>query len=223
MERLWRQGFTCKPPISYLMYADDLVIYCRVEEDEATKVLNCLQRFYQYTGQDINFNKSAIHFSRNIEAERKQRILRSLKMTKCDHKFFYLSLHFYKTQMKLTFLSSITDKVKSRLARGKGRTLSFVGRGVLVNSVAQTIPSYAMQTYLLPNLLCNKLDAFDQGFFVGKTGPASTQIVFKSVEQHLCSQRSWDDKLWVKVLKSKYLRGLNFFDEIPILKSSSSL
>lgn len=168
MERLWRQGFTCKPPISYLMYADGLVIYCRVEEDEATKVLNCLQRFYQYTEQDINFNKSAIHFSRNIKAERKQRILRSLKMTKCDHKFFYLGLHFYKTQMQLTSLSSITNKVKSRLARGKGRTLSFVGRGVLVNSVAQTIPTYAMQTYLLPNLLCNKLDVFDQGFFCGE-------------------------------------------------------
>lgn len=162
------------------MYADDLVIYCKAKEEEATEVLKCLQTFCQCTRQDINFNKSTINFSHNIKTERKQRILRILKMTECDHKSSYLGLPFCKTQMNLTSLSAITNKVKSRLASWKGRMLSFAGRGVLVNSVAQTIPAYAMQTYLLPNVLCHKLNELIRDFWWGKQDQNIRKLYFKA-------------------------------------------
>lgn len=81
-------GRAC-PPISHLMYADDLVVYCRVEIGEATAILDCLNELCACSDQRINFSKSSIHFSSNIKFPTKLNILRTLGMVECDHKGSY--------------------------------------------------------------------------------------------------------------------------------------
>lgn len=56
------------PTISHLMYADDLVIYCKATEEEVREVHHCLQTYCQWTGQAINWGKSLVHFSRNVDS-----------------------------------------------------------------------------------------------------------------------------------------------------------
>lgn len=53
------------PTISHLMYADDLVIYGRATREEATVIHDCLAQFCSWTGQEVNLQKLAIHFSQN--------------------------------------------------------------------------------------------------------------------------------------------------------------
>lgn len=80
-------------------------------------------------------------------------------MMEYSHKSNYLDLPFCKAQHKGKTFSSIIDKVNNRLNAWKVKVLSFEGRGVLVQSVAQSIPSYTMQTYLISMKICEKVDS----------------------------------------------------------------
>lgn len=42
------------PRITHVMYADDLVIYCKASEEEALEVISCLNLYCEWTGQKIN-------------------------------------------------------------------------------------------------------------------------------------------------------------------------
>lgn len=130
------------------------------------------------------------------------------------------------------------DKVGERLANWKRRALSFAGRSVLIKAVLQSIPTYAMQTYLLPSYVCTEIDAKIRNFWwghdeqpghhlylkawtsictpkeaggLGFRGTRDTNEVF--ITKLIWQLNTTKDKLWVKVLRSKYLRGLNFLDE----------
>lgn len=48
------------------MYADDLIVYCRANIEEAQVVKDCLDIFCNICGQETNYRKSMIHFSANV-------------------------------------------------------------------------------------------------------------------------------------------------------------
>lgn len=72
------------------------------------------------------------------------------------------------------------DKVGERLAGWKAKALSYAGRGVLIKTVAQSIPSYAMQTYLLPSYVCSKLDAQVRNFWWEFDGQPGHHLYLKA-------------------------------------------
>lgn len=137
------------PPISHLMYADDLVVYCRATKEEATEILKCLDTFTTWSGQEVkNKAKSSINFSCNTPMATRVEILRILQMSECSHNSSYLGLPFCKTQPKAATFSHLLDRINRKLTAWKLKTLSFVGRGILIKTVAQPVPVYTMQTYL---------------------------------------------------------------------------
>ena len=54
------------PPISHLMFVDDLVVFSRANHDDLATVQSCLSQFQTWSGLSINKRKSAITFSRNV-------------------------------------------------------------------------------------------------------------------------------------------------------------
>lgn len=73
------------PAISHLMYADELVIFCRANEQEVVVVAECLNKFTILSGFLVNQAKSIIHFSKSVTLEVKERALNLLGMCKYDH------------------------------------------------------------------------------------------------------------------------------------------
>lgn len=61
--KVWRAS----PKIFHLLYADDLVICCKAVHCEVAVVVECLHTYCEWTRQAINFDKSSIHFSRNVK------------------------------------------------------------------------------------------------------------------------------------------------------------
>ncbi|KAI5672396.1 hypothetical protein M9H77_12760 [Catharanthus roseus] len=114
---------------------------------------------------------------------------------------------FCKTQTKRQAFQEIVSKMSARLSGWKKRTLQQVGRNVLIQSVALSIPLYVMQTYLLPQSICNELDkcapkhAGGLGFrqFTDYNLAFSTKITWQ-----LCKE---EHKPWVKLIRAEYLRG----------------
>jgi hypothetical protein len=52
----------------------------------------------------------------------------------------------------------VLDKVLNKIEGWRAKTLSQVGRTVLIKATAAAIPSYTMSTYMLPISLCSTLD-----------------------------------------------------------------
>lgn len=225
------------PKFTHLMYADDMVIYCGATAQEAAKVTECLHKYCQCTGQDINWDKSTVHFSNNVARLDRTHLCRVLGMRECDHKGKYLGHPFCKFNSKSEVFDSIVGKVAQRLSGWKQRTLSMAGRLVLIKSVLHSIPSYIMQTFLMPNYINDKIDSKMRKFFWG----------FEEHDKHRLHLKAWDvvctpkhlgglglrkmndvnlafitklgwnlctslDKNWVKLVRSKYLRGRRTLD-----------
>lgn len=77
-------------PIPHLLFADDLFITIRAKHYEIASCKNILDKFCQWSGQQINVNKSGIHFSRNIRAEGRREIKSTLGKRKLKQNAKYL-------------------------------------------------------------------------------------------------------------------------------------
>lgn len=116
----------------------------------------------------------------------------------------------------------------------------------LVRSVAQILPMYAMQTYLLSKKICMWMDAYMRDFWWGFTrqwekhlySKAWSTICAPKEARGFCFRIMYDintafvtklvwqlqtqlDKLWVRVMKSKYCRGSSFVEDQLLKKNGS--
>lgn len=56
---------TC-PSLSHLFFADDSIIFCKVDLEHAKAIKNLLQDYARVLGQEVNFKKSALFFNRDV-------------------------------------------------------------------------------------------------------------------------------------------------------------
>lgn len=61
----------CKQPprISYMLFADDSYMYCKVNEDDAMNVVRLLHKFEYASGKKVNLLKSSLFFSTNVSRQ----------------------------------------------------------------------------------------------------------------------------------------------------------
>ena len=60
-----RQG----PIITHIFFADDSLIFCKANMQQATEIMKVLKTYEVASGQMINFDKSAVFFSKNMSCE----------------------------------------------------------------------------------------------------------------------------------------------------------
>lgn len=70
--------------ITHLLFADDILIFCRENVDQVGKVINCLKTFCSWTCQNFNSAKSGCYFSKNIQGSLKAAIKSRLNMKELD-------------------------------------------------------------------------------------------------------------------------------------------
>lgn len=109
--------------------------------------------------------------------------LKVLGITVCQHK--YKSTAFY----------DIVERVENILAEWKSKVLLNAGRATLIKSTAQSIPTYAMQTYMLPTSTCRKLDTCIKDFWWGFNKDEGRHLYLKS---------------WQSICAPKEVRSLGF-------------
>ncbi|KAG8373689.1 hypothetical protein BUALT_Bualt11G0050700 [Buddleja alternifolia] len=180
------------PSFTHLMYADDLVIYCQANSENANIVQKCLSSFESWSGLSISKPKSVVHFSRNVDPGLKSVLLSILDINECCHKIKHLGLPFCKQQSRTSCFNELVESLQSKLSGWKSKNLSQAGRLILLKSVAQALPVYHMSNFLLPIRICEKLDACMRSFFWG----------------HNPSQRKLSLKCWDEICLPKPLGGL---------------
>lgn len=135
---------------THLMYADDLVIYCKATEGEASKMHTILMEYCKAIGQEINWSKSSVHYSYNTRRSVRRGLCRIMGVAECTHDGSYLAMPFCKFKIKNTVFQVIIGKLAAKLGRWRQRTLSMAGRTTLVKSVLQSTPIYTMKIFQLP-------------------------------------------------------------------------
>ena len=168
------------PPIHQLLFADDLLIFGKASFSVACCIRNCLVKYCLWSGQSINNTKSSIRFSKNTNPSTSSTIQNILPFSFNPTNSIYLGLPIFVGNSKIAAFQSISDRVLKRIEGWCAKTLSQVGRLVLVKSLAAAIPFYAMSSFMLPSSLCSSLDRMFKKIWWGFPSKKTKNLSFKS-------------------------------------------
>ncbi|KAL0397553.1 UNVERIFIED_CONTAM: hypothetical protein Scaly_0203700 [Sesamum calycinum] len=103
------------PYISHLLFADDTLIFSKASSDSARHIKEILEIYRMASGQEINFQKSSVAFSKNCCEEAKRAIVLELEIRTENKMELYLGLPSRAARSKKELFSSIRDKVWKRI------------------------------------------------------------------------------------------------------------
>ena len=80
----------------------------------------------------------------------------------------YLSLPSFIGRSKKQVFSTLKERVGQKLSGWKGKPLSMGGKEILIEAVAQAIPTYTMSYFQLPQGICEDLESMMRSFWWGQ-------------------------------------------------------
>lgn len=151
---------TCCP---VLQYADDTLILLRADLESVTHIKELLVSLSAVTGLHINFSKSTV-----VPMHVDTSLLPSLiDILGCKEETFpqtYLGLPLSNEKLKLTAFAPLIAKADRHLSGWEASLLARPSRAVLVNSVLDSLPTYAMSALQLPPLAIQQIDSKRRSF-----------------------------------------------------------
>ncbi|GMI74428.1 hypothetical protein HRI_001112100 [Hibiscus trionum] len=222
--RLSRNG----PGLSHLFFADDLVLFAEADAGQMDVIHGVMEEFCLCSGHRVSIAKTQVYFSKNCSDQIRDLVEQRLGFEVVEDLGRYLGVPLlHKRVTKATYVY-LLDKMAKRLSGWAAKSLSLAGRITLAKAVLQVIPSYVMQTAVLPKGLCREMEKIIRRFVWGGSGDRRglSLINWESMQKSLSSggmglknlesQNSAflmkvgfeiltkPNKLWVRVVKEKY-------------------
>jgi hypothetical protein len=155
------------PMVSHLLFADDCFLFCRANLDETRKLMSILKTYEEASGQEINLTKSEVFFSRNLSLAAQEDLSRIMGVKHVLGTGTYLGLPSMVGRSKKSIFTFLKDRIWNRINSWRGRALSKAGKEVMIKSVLQSIPSYIMSIYLVPETLIKEIERMINSFWWG--------------------------------------------------------
>ncbi|XP_071916173.1 uncharacterized protein [Coffea arabica] len=230
--KIARQG----PKVSHLFFADDSLIFCKANGDEAGHIKAILECYGKASGQQVNINKSVVFFSKSTGSRKKEEVLQRLGGIQQVTQGKYLGLPLVVGRSKNSVFRFIKENLMTKIQSWKGKLLSNAGKEVLLKSVATALPSYAMSVFRLSKSLCKELSGLMARFWWGNdqgekrmhwkkwTDLAERKVNdglgfrdLLSFNEALLAKQVWriltcPNLLVSKVMKSRYFPNSNIFE-----------
>lgn len=170
------------PTISHLFFADDLLVMCRAGAKDVTYCKSILDKFCEWSGQEVNTSKSGVFFSKKTSGQTRREVKQILGMRKLKAEANYLGNPLFVKRKRSESFNFILEKLRAKLASWKTKSLSWAGRATLIKTTLNTVPNYTMSLFKLPNSTCKKIDQLTCRFWWGKT----------ESEKYFFTPKSWD-------------------------------
>ncbi|XP_039684970.1 uncharacterized protein [Medicago truncatula] len=155
------------PSVSHLLFADDCYLFFKANEDQAHVMKHILSTYELASGQAISLPKSEIYCSRNVPDDLKANITDILGVQLVLGIGKYLGLPSMIGRDRNATFAYIKDRVWQKINSWSCKCLSKVGREVMIKSVLQAIPSYAMSIFQLPTTLLDSIEKMMNSFWWG--------------------------------------------------------
>lgn len=197
---------TC-PQLSHLFFADDAILFFTAERSDCQGILRLLQVYSTTSGQILNFDKSGALFSANTPPCRCEAICNILGVSQADPKAKYLGLPASWGKSKGEAYNFLIERALAKMQGWKSKLLSQAGKEILIKAVVQSIPSYAMSCFELPQAFCDKLNSMIKNFW-WKGDPESQGI----------NWANWDTMTSPKFGRGMGFRDFKFFNQALLAK-----
>lgn len=148
---------TC-PTLSNLPFVDDAIFFLKGMILEAQNVANILNQYCFVSGQTINLNKSGLLFGRDCSQNLKRNLAAELRVPISENLGKYLGIPSNWGQTKKQVFAWILARVERKLEGWKERLISTAGKEILIKTVIQAIPQYAMSVFKIPTSICHAIE-----------------------------------------------------------------
>lgn len=148
----------------------------------------------------MNFEKSCVSFSTNLSNYDKQLLTDCLGVKRVDFHDRDLGLPVLVRKSKKETFSYVKRRLWKKLQSSRGGLLSCAGRELLVKTVAQALPMYYMQCFLLPKFFCEELNTMIAKFW-WSSDPGKLKIHWLNWRQ-LCKpklEEVWDSEISLRL------------------------
>ncbi|KAM6567827.1 hypothetical protein CsatA_026955 [Cannabis sativa] len=224
------------PPITHLMFADDVILFGKASVREAKGFLNCLEEYCSWSGQGVNYHKSTVFFSKGVTSRLAGEIAEILNMKRMKDDATYLGLPLFRSLNRSRDLRFLVDRALQRVKSWKTRLLSKAGKTCLIQSVGSSLATYVAATEPIPLNIARNVDKCLRDFWWGDKeekrklhllawdsicqSKYSGGLGFRKVEtvnKAFMTKWAWKaltDKtsIWSLVVNAKYIKGRNFLD-----------
>ncbi|XP_062020933.1 uncharacterized protein LOC133737384 [Rosa rugosa] len=157
------------PVIHHLLFSDDSLMFGEASEHECLSVKAILDIYGRASGQQINLQKSSVVFSSNVGMDSQHFLASILGVQRVSDHGQYLGLPLHVGRSKVAVFAYLKERLTKKLVSWRAKTLSIGGKETLIKAVAQSVPQYVMNCYLLPKSLCDDLQQLCAQFFWGST------------------------------------------------------
>ncbi|KAL9674710.1 hypothetical protein QQ045_002909 [Rhodiola kirilowii] len=153
------------PMVSHLFFADDSIFFMKATEQNARRLRAILNEYEDLSGQRISAAKSEIVYSRNVAAPVRQVINGVFAFKEVEVHSRYLGLPLAFSHNKVKLFKYIIQNTWKRVMGWKELQLSAAGKEVMLKSVLQALPIYAMMCYKLLAAVCKRLAGIMRKFW----------------------------------------------------------
>ncbi|XP_074297848.1 uncharacterized protein LOC141628638 [Silene latifolia] len=242
------QGFQFHPlykslKLTHLMFADDLLIFCKGDVRTVFIVMEAFKRFSNASGLNINSKKSDFYCNWMSPAL-VQKVLHGTGFKRGDLPFRYLGVKILHKRLTNTDCNILVDRMINRIRGWNSKKISYSGRLVLVMSVMATIHNHWAQIFVLPVGVMDRIQALCRNFlWEGEDKYSKAPLVAWNV---LCQGKEYEglriidsklwnvaaigklvwwlarkqDHLWIKWVNNIYIKGVNWLQYEPTNFSS---
>lgn len=159
----------CGPSLSYLVFADDLVLMSSIKWKNCNNIKFVLLNFCTWSGKNINHLKSKILYSKNCPLTIQQRVLSLFNIRSKPTFGKYLGFTMLNKRPSKADFQFIIDNLIEKLSGWKTKFLNIAGRTTLARSSLNSIPIHIMHYIKLPLDISKKIDRIQRNFIWGST------------------------------------------------------
>ncbi|KAK3193272.1 hypothetical protein Dsin_024582 [Dipteronia sinensis] len=132
---------------THLLYVDDVLIFCTGTVRNLRRVVHDFKVYGSISGQLVNWSKSSIFFGSSISPARISSLQSLVGMQIGRLPFCYLGVPLFRGKPRKFVLMPIADKILSKFAKWKHKSLSLAGRATLIRSVITSSFVHSFMVY----------------------------------------------------------------------------